>query len=235
MNRSVVGDSRRNLLQLVSHNPQCLRKKKKSAIINADREKTSCYIYLEPKTIGTVGVWNVSLKNNTIPIPTNFLIGVFSDVDYFYFRVWSTSSSSSSSTTITMASEIQKNPNYNPIIDTFSKTETRTIGENRLRSEMVYNKKTGTLETLTDSLINDAEFFAILQVILFASMNNFLDIPMSFKICNVGIKVIENLKEVFEKHWKLPLKNNFYLVENRNEFFSLFQKVPNCIVSCKFV
>lgn len=161
----------------------------------------------------TLGVWYVTLRNNTIPIPTQYAIGVFSDPDYFYYRLWAV-------TDLNMAQTIQSKIKDDPDL----------LG---LRSELLFSKKNNLIETVTDSIYNDAEFFALLQVFFISSTTA----ATSFKIDKKN-RVITSLKDLFETHWKLPMaknNNDFYLVENKNEFFSMFQKIPNCIVTCKSI
>jgi len=197
--------------------PQGVHQQQQQALEIKSEVKSFLYLGHTKKTaeyFDTLGTWYVSLKNNTIPIPTQYVIGVYSDPEYFYYRLWAVTDLKMAET---IQSKIKEDPDF--------------LG---LRSELLFSKKKNVLETVTDSLFNDAEFFALLQVFFItpaAAMTT-----KGFKI-DMKNRVISNLKEVFETHWKLPKSknNDFYVVENKNEFFSVFQKIPNCILFYKSI
>jgi hypothetical protein len=100
-------------------------------------------------------------------------------------------------------------------------------------SELVFNKKTKTLETNTQSIFNDAEFFAILHVFTSTAVN------LPFFRLDISDPVLMPMRDLFEKVWKLPKHKHFenvFIVENVEDFVeNKFKKVPGCIVGCTFL
>lgn len=167
---------------------------------------STSFVFLEGAE--TIGVWKVLLKNPSNPAaPFAFAVAVYSDSLCFYYRLWKWQDS---------------NPAFIPSIKSDPNTDL-------LRSELVFDKKRKTLETNTNSISNDAEFFAILYVFLTTSIN----LP-SFKL-DVSNPVLRPLKDLYEKQWGFKSSPNFlYQVDSKTTFLEKFNLVPACILHCDF-